>query len=100
MLSHFSCVLLFAAPWTVASQASLFMGFSRQEDWSGLPFPTPGDLRNPASLVSSALAGSLSLVPPGKPFVTASKVNFLVRHIPRAKLEMLYVILKSENKIK
>ena len=43
-LSH---VLLFAAPWTLAYQAPLFMGFSRQEYWSGLPFPSPGDLPNP-----------------------------------------------------
>ena len=34
-------------PWTVAHQASLSMGFSRQEYWSGLPFPSPGDLPNP-----------------------------------------------------
>ena len=40
-LSH---VRLFATPWTVAHQASLSMGFSRQEYWSGLPFPSPGDL--------------------------------------------------------
>ena len=49
-------------PWTVACQAPLSMGFSRQEDWSGLPFPSPGDLPHPgikpASLTSSpALAG-------------------------------------------
>ena len=37
---------LFAAPWTVAHQAPLFMGFPRQKYWSGLPFP-PGDLPNP-----------------------------------------------------
>ena len=42
VLSH---VRLFAAPWTVAHQTSLFMGFSRQEYWSGLPFPTSGDLQ-------------------------------------------------------
>ena len=36
-----SCVWLFATPWTIACQASLSMGFSRQEYWSGLPFPTP-----------------------------------------------------------
>ena len=35
------------APWTVAHQAPLSMGFSRQEYWSGLPFPSPGDLPNP-----------------------------------------------------
>ena len=40
----FSRVLLFATPWAVAYQAPLFMGFSRQEYWSGLPFPSPGDL--------------------------------------------------------
>ena len=41
-----SCPTL-AAPWTVACQASLSIGFSRQEYWSGLPFPSPGDLPNP-----------------------------------------------------
>ena len=40
-----SRVRLFATPWTVAYQASLSMGFSRQEYWSGLPFPSPRDLR-------------------------------------------------------
>ena len=39
-----SCVRLFATPWTVACQAPLSMGFSRQEYWSGLPFPSPGHL--------------------------------------------------------
>ena len=38
-----SCVRLFATPWTVAYQAPPFMGFSRQEYWSGLPFPSLGD---------------------------------------------------------
>ena len=42
-----SCVRLFATPWTVAYQTSLSMGFSRQEYWSGLPFPSPRDLPNP-----------------------------------------------------
>ena len=42
-----SRVQLFAAPWTVAHQAPLAMAFSRQEYWSGLPFPSPGDLSNP-----------------------------------------------------
>ena len=42
-----SCVQLFATPWTVAYQAPLSMGFSRQEYWSGLPFPSPGDIPNP-----------------------------------------------------
>ena len=46
-LSRFSCVQLFAAPWTVACQASLSMGFSRQEYWNGLPFPSPGNHPSP-----------------------------------------------------
>ena len=53
-------VQLFRTPWTVACQAPLSMQFSRQEYWSGLPFPSPGDLPDPgiklASLVSPALA--------------------------------------------
>ena len=51
----------FATPWTIANQAPLSMEFPRQEYWSGLPFPIPGDLSNPGiepvSLVSPALAG-------------------------------------------
>ena len=58
VLSH---VRLFAAPWTVACQAPLSREFSRQQYWSGLPFPTPGDHPNPgnepASPASPALAG-------------------------------------------
>ena len=57
-----SCVRLFVTPWSVAHhQAPLSMGFSRQEYWSGLPCPPPGDLPDPGiepmSLVSAALAG-------------------------------------------
>ena len=47
ILSHFSRVRLFVTPWTVARQAPLSMGFSRQEYWSSLPCPPPGDLPNP-----------------------------------------------------
>ena len=43
----FSCVQLFVTPRTVARQAPLSIAFSRQESWSGLPFPSPGDLLNP-----------------------------------------------------
>ena len=42
-----SCPTLFVTPWTIAHQAPLSMGFSRQEYWSGLPCPPPGDLPNP-----------------------------------------------------
>ena len=61
MLSRFSHVRLFVTPWTVARQTPLSMGFSRQEYWSGLPCPLPGDLPDPgiepAFLKSPALAG-------------------------------------------
>ena len=60
VLSHFSFVQLFATLWTVAHQAPLSMGFSRQEYWNRLSFPSPGDLTNPGikpeSLRSPALA--------------------------------------------
>ena len=61
MLSYFSRVRLFATLWTVAYQAPLSIGFSRQEYWSGLPYPAPGDLPDPGikpvSLKSPALPG-------------------------------------------
>ena len=58
MLNRFSHVRLFATPWTVALQALQSMGFSRQECWSGLPFPPSGDPDpgiEPASPVTPAL---------------------------------------------
>ena len=61
VLSRFSCVRLFVTPWIVARQAPLSMGFSRQEYWSGLPCPPPGDIPDPgiqpSSLASPTLAG-------------------------------------------
>ena len=45
--SHFGRAQLFVTPWTLAHQPSLSMGFSRQEYWSGLPCPPPGDLPDP-----------------------------------------------------
>ena len=68
-----ACVLnsvsLFISAWTVVPQGLLFMGFSRQEYWSRLPFPPPGCLPNPGiEPVSPALAGRLCTIePPGKP---------------------------------
>ena len=65
-LSH---VQLFATPWTVAYQAPVSMGFSRQEYWSGLPFPSPGDLPDPGIKPGSPAlqADTLTSEPPGKP---------------------------------
>jgi len=66
VLSHFSCVRLCV---TVAHKAPLSMGFSRQEYWSGLPFPSPGDLPNPGiePRPPAWQTDSLPSEPPGKP---------------------------------
>ena len=74
-LSH---VQLFVTPWTVAHQAPLSMGLSRQEYWSGLPFPPPGNLPDPGIKPLSLTlldwqGGSLPLVPPGKSSNVKSK---------------------------
>ena len=74
----FSPVWLFVTPWTIVCQASLSMEFSRQEYWSGLPFPAPGDLLKPVikpvSLASPELAGGFfTTAPLGKPRGPAKK---------------------------
>ena len=56
-----SRVGLFATPWTVAYQVPLSMGFSRQEYWSGLPFPSPGDLPDPEIEPESLASKSLQI---------------------------------------
>ena len=63
-----SRVQLFVISWTVAHQAPLSIGFSRQEHWSGLPFPSPGDLTDPGiePMFPALQADSLPSVPPGK----------------------------------
>jgi len=68
VLSH---VRLFVTPWTVAHQAPLSMGFSRQEYWSGLPFPSPGDLPDPGIEPRSPTlqAYALTSESPGKPCI-------------------------------
>ena len=74
-----SCPTL-ATSWTVACQASLSMGFPMQEYWSGLPFPSAGDLPNPEiELGSPALqADSLLTELRGKPFIKWSCSNILL----------------------
>ena len=68
-MKSLSCVRLFAIPWPVVYQASLSMGFSRQEYWSGLPFPSPGDPPDPGIKPRSPAfqADTLPSEPPGKP---------------------------------
>ena len=72
--TNFICVQLFATLWTIVGQAPLSTGFSRQEYWSGLPCPSPGDLPDPGieptSLTSSALAV--------RPFTTSTTWEALV----------------------
>ena len=75
VLNHFSRVQLYATLWSVAHQSPLPMGFSRQEYWSGLPCPLPGAPSDPGTELASLCvqywqAGSLPLVPPGKPLYT------------------------------
>ena len=66
MVSNFSGIQLFAAPWTVACQVPLSMGFSRQEYWSALPYPPPGDLSNPGIEARSPTLQADSLPPEPK----------------------------------
>ena len=83
VLSRFSRVQLFVIPWIVALQVPLPIGFSRQEYWSGLPYPPPEDLPNPGikpeSSPSPALqVDSLSLSHQGSPQTQYSDTNMLV----------------------
>ena len=81
MLSYFSHVRLFATPWTAARQAPLSIGFSRQEYWSGVPCPPPGNLPDPgikpASFYVSCIGREVlyHLVPPGKCPLLPTKKN-------------------------
>ena len=81
-----SCVQLFAISWTVALQAPLSMGFPRQEYWSGLPIPPPGDLLN--SGIESAALGATALA--GGFFTTSTtwKALRLHRYIHLSKLRV------------
>ena len=87
MLNCFSHVQLFVILWTVAHRVPLSKGFSRQEHWSGLPCPSPGDLPNPGieprSLSYPALdADSLPLAPPVCFIVLLSEVPKLPTNPP------------------
>ena len=68
LVKSLSRVQLFATPWTVAHQATLSMEFSRKEYWSGLPFPSPGDLPDPGieSRSPALQADASPSEPPGK----------------------------------
>ena len=72
-----SCLTL-ATPWTVACQTSLSIGFSRKEYWSGLPFPSLGNLPDPGIKSGSPAlqADSLPSEPPGKPRKSSNNIKF------------------------
>ena len=111
VLSCFSCVWPFATPWTVAHQDPLSMGLSRQEYWSGLPWPPSGDLPDPrmepASLMPSALAGGFFTTSatrsPSKGILAVYAQNIcplLFRTCPKqTKLSLLKTIIKSQMDI-
>ena len=96
VLSHFSRVQLFVIPWTVACQAPLSMGFSRQEQQSGLPFPPPGDLPDPGiepeSSVSPALVGFFTTELLGKPIHLAGRVTINAFHQFKRNLLIKYYV--------
>ena len=101
----FSHVQLFATPWTAACQAPLSMEFSRQEYWSGWPFPSPGNLLNPGveleSLLSPALAGRFNHL--GSPLFLRVTLNVCVRlnlpcsHCLRRKWQPTPVLLPRKS---
>ena len=79
-----SCVRFLPMPWTVARQAPPSVGFSRQEYWSGLPLPPPGDLPDPGiEPVSPALAaGFFTIEPPGKPNLVKCLAQIPLSYLP------------------
>ena len=104
MLSPFSRVRLFVTLWTVAHQAPLSMGVSRQEYWSGLPFPPPGDLPDPgiepASPVHPALQADILPLSYGEalletqslPKMHQEETDNLNRPITRSKIQSVKTI--------
>ena len=95
MISRFSLVWLFVTLWTVACQAPLSMGFSRQEYWSGLPCCPPGDLPNPGIKPRSPAfqVDSLPSEPPGS--ITISFIILVYYDISLTiNFNVAYLILK------
>ena len=88
LLLLFSCSVVcdsFVTLWTVAYQAEMFVGFPRQEYWSGLLFPSPGDLPDPGiNPMSLAVAGRFfTVAPPGKPIPSLASAD-LFRLTPKS----------------
>ena len=92
-MKSLSRVGLFATPWIVAYQAPPSMGFSRQEYWSGLPFPSPGDLLNPGTEPGSPALQTEALPsePPGKPIIF--RACLIVHYIDVTPCNLLTALL-------
>ena len=100
MLSHFSCVHLFAAFQTVAHQAPLSMEFSRQEYWSGVPCPLPGDLpdsgvQSESPAYPALQVDSLPTEAWGKPFLLVTGFNLLTKavviYVPKGYMSIIFI---------
>ena len=88
-----SPVWLFATSWTVAHQAPLSMGFFRQEYWSGMPCPSPGDLPNPGikpGSPASPAGGFFTTDPQGKPIILSSWQLLIASLFPSARQNQPY----------
>ena len=96
-----SRVQLFVTPWTVAQQAPLSMEFFRQEYWSGLPFPSPGDIPDPSIKPPSPelQADALPPEPPGKPNVVYTILP-LIYQIGNLRLEEILWLVRSSTELK
>ena len=98
-MKSLSRVQLFVTPWTVAHQAPPSLGFSRQEYWSGLPFPSPGDLSDPGIKPRSPAlqADALTSEPPGKPYkllylLYMKKLSLNINLVFRSNLSDLFIL--------
>ena len=93
-----SRVRLFATPWTVAYQAPRSMGFSRQEYWSGLPFPSPGDLPNPGIEPGSPALQTDTL--PSEPLGSLSLLQwiFLTQELNQGLLHCRQILYHMSHK--
>ena len=92
-----SRVGLFTTPWTVAYQAPPFMGFSRQEYWSRLAFPSPGDLPNPGNLGLSNCRQTLPSEPPRKPKNLRRLLLIIENQIPQLRNLALFCVWKNAS---
>ena len=112
MLNHFSHVWLFVILWSVACQASLSMEFSKQEYWSGLPHPSPGDLPDPGMESTSRMSPTMAdgffttnamweVQDSGPPLFNYSILNNLHMPVPKSQLssEEMQTLLENISSV-